>query len=59
MRHFLIFYGGGQGHGHNVAYLACAETPLAAIQEYFRDVDGLEVIAEGAGCSKPRSCSVA
>lgn len=50
MRHFLIYYGGGQWHGHNVAYLACAETPLAAIQTYLREVDGLEVTEAGAVC---------
>lgn len=47
MRHFLIYYGGGQGHGHNVAFLACAETPLAAIHTYLQSEDGATVTDEG------------
>jgi hypothetical protein len=50
VRHFLIYYGGGPHHGHNVAYLACAETPLAAIQECLREVAGVEITEAGAVC---------
>lgn len=50
MRHFLIYYGGGQWQGHNVACLAHAETPLAATHEYLREIDGLEITQAGAVC---------